>query len=180
MFIKSSVSIPIVKSVTTVFRCISIPCRYAVFHIFSRALGVIGVGKSACSLPKYAQSYPALLNTSLTQSTSSRNELIGRFELQFKGIPLLLGYMPVSNDPGEDCSTGNCSWQRSVPKTLSQNHSDEEYAPDHSGNSLSPENLPDPRTPLPDCGTGRENINNIRLLGLLCLRSFTTLQGEQA
>jgi hypothetical protein len=25
-----------------------------------------------------------------------------------------------------------------------------------------------------------KNINNIRLLGLLCLRSFTTLQGEQA
>ena len=42
MLIECSVSVPIVKSMTTVLRCISVPCGYTVFYVFSRTLGVIG------------------------------------------------------------------------------------------------------------------------------------------
>lgn len=40
-----------------------------------------------------------IAETSLTHTASSRRELMGRLELQFNGIPLLLGYIPVNREP---------------------------------------------------------------------------------
>ena len=41
MFIKCTVRIPVIKTMTTFFRSISIPCRTFLFHILSRMFGIV-------------------------------------------------------------------------------------------------------------------------------------------
>ena len=50
MFIECAVGVPVIKSMTALFRCVSVPCRYAVFHIFPRPLGVVGSRKVGVQL----------------------------------------------------------------------------------------------------------------------------------
>lgn len=104
---------------------------------------------------------------------------MGRLELQFNGIPLLLGYIPVNREPRWGLLNGQLLMADVNTTDSRANHSSVGYAPGHSESSLSRENLPGPRTPSPGYGIGRENVNDIRLDGLFRLRGFTALQGEQ-
>lgn len=83
-------------------------------------------------------------------------ELMGRLELQFNGIPLLLGYIPVNREPRWGLLNGQLL-MADVNTTDSRAKSFKRGVCTGSfESSLSPENLPGPRTPSPGYGIGRE------------------------
>lgn len=99
MNIKSAIRIPISETMTFFGRCIGIPNRIFSFYICTRILRLFFVGKSTCSFPIYAQSYPFCDNTSLMVMATSRRLLIGRELLQLSETPLPSGNIPVSIMP---------------------------------------------------------------------------------
>ena len=165
---------------TTFFRCIGIPCRYAVFHILSGTFGVVGGRKVGMQFAKVGAVISGIAeNITHTHSILTQGaDGTARIAIQWNTTLIRIHSRQQRTTVGtaqRAVAHGRCQYHR-LPGKIIQAWGMHRVIP--KVHFLAKTFLAPELHHLVTVLVGK-NVNDIRLDGLFRLRGFTALQGEQ-